>query len=134
MARRKAAAYRPLDDWVTLLIIVRASAKDAANRVASTADPTTNGQAFDVPLRLAGDESDPPVPAAYWTTWTMAADMSQRLSDAYGAQMAEAMTVIPVGGDVSQLDDVWFFDGAWDPQAALAETGFDRYPPAPLPD
>jgi hypothetical protein len=130
MARRKAAAS-PLDSWVTMLIVVRAAAQAAANVVAKTADPTADGNTFSAPLRRAGDASA--AVAAYWSTWTMTPDMHDRLLAAYGAKVSKAMTVIPVGGAVSRTDDVWFLDGAWDPQDALAALGFDRMPPAPLP-
>lgn len=108
-----------------LLIVVRAPLREQANEVARVADPTTEGETFNVPLVAAADADVLAADVvAYWAGWTMTPDQRQRLLAEFGRRFARALDVIPVGATPRARDDFWLFDRAWDSGAVLRALGF----------
>lgn len=116
-----------------LLLVVKAAARTLGNEVAQVADPTSTGDTFTVPLRLAGDATNTPV--AYWTGWTMTPEQRQRLADEFGRR-AGSFTVYLKGQQVPTNANYWAFLDAqqdpatgWTPAEVLAALGYDRLAP-----
>lgn len=118
-------ARRPLGVVATqrLLIAVRAPLQAVANDMAQVADPTTDGNTFTVPLRLATDNTATPAVVGYWCSWAMDDAQRGRLLTEFGRQFASVIDPIPAGGQVHRQDSYWLFeaaDGQWTPEGVLS--------------
>lgn len=105
-----------------LLVAVRAASADAANRAAAVIDPPPASDAFDQPLRQAGDATMTIV--AYWCSWQLTTGTKAALVQAFrdeGFTTAE-LQPIPAQSSPNPAHNIFVFDADdWtDTQVGLA--------------